>query len=78
MPSEASFLGRGWAFPPTFVAGGSEVEMAEGVEDIHQSLTILLSTERGERVMPYAYESITYNEPIEDWLFTEDMPGSPG
>jgi phage baseplate assembly protein W len=49
--SDPSFLGRGWAFPPSFSAGGADVEMASGVEDIEQSLQILLGTGLGERVM---------------------------
>ena len=51
MESERSFLGRGWAFPPCFSAGGAGVELVSGPEDIHQSLQILLSTQLGERVM---------------------------
>jgi len=46
-----SFLGTGWSFPPSFAAGGAEVHTVSGVEDIEQSLAILLSTRRGERVM---------------------------
>lgn len=46
-----SFLGRGWAFPVSFSAGSSVVEMTENEEDIRQSLTILLSTMKKERVM---------------------------
>ena len=45
------FLGRGWSFPPSFSFGGSEVETVAGVEDIHESLQILLSTMPGERIM---------------------------
>ncbi len=51
MKTEDSFLGRGWAFPPSFTAGGAEVETVAGAEDIHQSLRILLATQPGERVM---------------------------
>lgn len=51
MNGNESFLGRGWAFPPTFSQGGADVEMASGVEDIHQSLQILLTTQPGERVL---------------------------
>jgi uncharacterized protein len=51
MPEDQSFLGTGWSFPPTFTAGGSNVELVSGPEDIHQSLQILLSTRLGERVM---------------------------
>lgn len=55
MTVDPSFLGRGWSFPPGFGAGGAEVEMVSGVEDIHQSLQILLSTRLGERVMQEEY-----------------------
>jgi len=51
MPAEQSFLGTGWSFPPTFGAGGGAVEMVSGVDDIRQSLEILLATRPGERVM---------------------------
>lgn len=45
------FLGNGWAFPPSFTAGGAEVELTSGEEDIKQSLRILLSTAIHERIM---------------------------
>jgi phage baseplate assembly protein W len=51
MPAEPSFLGTGWSFPPTFGAGGGAVDMVSGVDDIRQSLEILLATRPGERVM---------------------------
>jgi phage baseplate assembly protein W len=51
MLADASFLGTGWSFPPTFRHAGAEVAMVSGTEDIHQSLQILLSTRLGERVM---------------------------
>lgn len=41
--------GRGWAFPPVFTLNG--VEMTDGVEDVRQSMWILLSTLPGERIM---------------------------
>ena len=46
-----SFLGRGWAWPVTFNKEGSMVELSEDEQDIRESLEILLSTIRGERVM---------------------------
>ena len=55
MKPEQSFLGTGWHFPPAFSKGGAEVEMVSGVEDIHQSLQILLSTRLGERIMQEDY-----------------------
>lgn len=51
MTADQSFLGTGWSFPPTFTKGGADVELVSGVEDIHQSLQILLSTHMGERIM---------------------------
>jgi phage baseplate assembly protein W len=49
--ADQSFLGTGWSFPPSFTGGGANVVTVAGVEDIHQSLQILLSTRLGERVM---------------------------
>lgn len=50
-----SIIGTGWGFPPAFKAGGRELEMVGGVEDIRQSLSILLSTALKERVMQPEY-----------------------
>lgn len=61
MSADKSFLGAGWAFPPTFakqplaVGGGGKVALASGEDDIRQSLTILLSTTPGERIMQPAF-----------------------
>ncbi|KVP47939.1 GPW/gp25 family protein [Burkholderia ubonensis] len=41
--------GRGWEFPPAFTPDG--VKMAEGAEDVRQSLWILFNTQPGERIM---------------------------
>ncbi len=46
-----SFLGKGWSFPPTFNNTTDTVEMVSDEEDIQQSLQILLSTRKGERIM---------------------------
>jgi len=57
MGAEDRFIGRGWAFPPSFEKSGSpgavrgETVMATGIEDIRQSLTIILGTALGERLM---------------------------
>lgn len=49
-----SFLGRGWTFPPVFQNKKGSVEMVSDEEDITQSLKIILSTRRGERLTnPY-------------------------
>ena len=49
--SDRPFLGTGWGFPPRFAESGASVEMVSGAEDVHQSLQILFTTQRGERVM---------------------------
>jgi uncharacterized protein len=57
MTPEQRFLGRGWSFPPTFLKSGpaearrGEVVMSEGVENIRESLRIILGTTLGERIM---------------------------
>ena len=51
MEADKSFLGRGWAFPPTFNIANGEVAMVAAQEDIEQSLAIIFSTSLGERVL---------------------------
>jgi Bacteriophage baseplate protein W len=50
-----SFLGTGWAFPPSFDFQTGAIELVSDIEDIRQSLNILLSTSLGERVMQPDY-----------------------
>ena len=47
------FLGRGWSFPPKFERNDEvlELQMVSLEEDVRESLSILLSTLPGERVM---------------------------
>ncbi len=52
---DKAFLGIGWSFPPSFNADSGQVDMVREVEDINQSLHILLSTSLGERVMQPLY-----------------------
>jgi|APTNR8051073442_1049403.scaffolds.fasta_scaffold06699_5 hypothetical protein len=82
-PDKPSFLGTGWAFPVAFnkqCAGPEEagecycnVEMASDLRDIEQSLTLLLTTRPGERVMRPDYgcalEDLLF-EPINESLLT--------
>ncbi|KEA50520.1 MULTISPECIES: GPW/gp25 family protein [Mangrovibacter] len=51
MANDNAFLGTGWAFPPRFDGPNHDVVMSSDIEDIEQSLTILLSTTPGERPM---------------------------
>lgn len=49
--SGKAFLGRGWKYPVTFKQSHNTVVLSQYEQDIRESLNILLSTERGERVM---------------------------
>lgn len=51
MDEQRSFLGRGWAFPPSFDRISMSVNMVSELEDIIQSMRIILGTIPGERVM---------------------------
>lgn len=51
MSLDKKFTGVGWSFPPTFQKSTKEVLLSSDVEDIEQSLAILLGTIKGERVM---------------------------
>lgn len=54
MNRNAPFLGRGWAFPPEFNASG-DLRTTDGEWDIRESLHILFTTTRGERIMRPEY-----------------------
>lgn len=51
----APFFGTGWAFPPTFSRAAGGAHVVSGVEDIGESLRILLSTSLGERLLNPTY-----------------------
>lgn len=60
-----SFLGTGWAFPVAFhLEPSAGADMVSEVRDIEQSLTILLGTRPGERVL-----RPDYGCNLEDMLF---------
>ena len=46
-----SFLGRGWAFPVRVDDKVATIRLAEYEGDVRQSIRIILSTSKGERVM---------------------------
>jgi len=60
---QRAFLGKGWAFPVEFKAGG--VMMVQYEDDIWQSLQILFSTSIRERVLQPEYGCNP-----EDYVFT--------
>jgi phage baseplate assembly protein W len=49
--SDASFLGKGWAFPPAFDEADGQVRMSSDIDNINQSIDILLHTPKGSRTM---------------------------
>ncbi|MBN3582469.1 GPW/gp25 family protein [Algoriphagus aestuarii] len=49
--NEKSFLGVGWAFPPSFDKDSKKLKMVSGEEDIKESIRIILGTIPTERVM---------------------------
>lgn len=55
MDATGSFLGTGWGFPPEFNQASGDVLMTSDIPDIIGSLTILLSTSLGERLMQPTY-----------------------
>jgi phage baseplate assembly protein W len=46
-----SFLGTGWSFPPVFNRFTNSVQMVSELDDIRQSIYLILETFPGERVM---------------------------
>jgi len=65
MSQNNSFLGRGWSFPPKFQKSRAEVQMVSEVQDIHQSIEIILSTRLGERIMNHRFGAN-----LEDLIFS--------
>ncbi|WP_243018666.1 MULTISPECIES: GPW/gp25 family protein [Candidatus Cardinium] len=55
MENDPNFLGRGWKFPPSFNHHSSTVEMVKGLNDIKESLIILMRTRIGERIIEDKY-----------------------
>jgi uncharacterized protein len=68
MAQGKDFLGRGWRFPVAFRKGYRGAELSEFEKDIKESLIILLSTIKGERVMRSDYGTTVRNlifEPLD-------------
>lgn len=47
----ATYLGKGWDFPPTFLERQGEVKLISDIEDIEKSLHTIVTTRQGERIM---------------------------
>ncbi len=76
-----SFLGTGWAFPPSFSKGPQSVVMVSDEDDIRQSLEILLTTSVGERFLrpEYGCDLRRYLfEPLDEGLvaYIRDLVGN--
>lgn len=56
--------GRGWSYPPKFNSQSGELKLSEGLEDINESLEIILKTNIGERVM-----DPTFGCGMKDYIF---------
>jgi uncharacterized protein len=63
VPIDARMLGRGWATPAA-VEGAGEAALDAGSEKVRQSITLILGTRRGERVM-----RPDFGAGLEDFLF---------
>lgn len=61
---DKEFLGIGWEFPPSFDNLG--IKLSEREEDIKESLRILLTTTKGERVFRPEYGCN-----IRQWVFSK-------
>ncbi len=62
--NDASFLGSGWSFPPTFEVGNYRLNMTHKDDNINQSIDIILQTRQGERSMMPLFGS-----PLHRFLF---------
>ncbi len=62
--SNASFLGTGWSFPPTFEVSNYQLNMTHEQHNINQSIDLILQTNQGERsLMPL------FGSPLRHFLF---------
>jgi len=63
VPVDARVLGRGWGSPTSVDAAG-EARLESGADKVRQSIRLILSTRRGERVM-----RPDFGAGLEDFLF---------
>ncbi|MFV0590825.1 MAG: GPW/gp25 family protein [Draconibacterium sp.] len=69
MAEQHSFLGRGWAFPPSFNYDMGTTVTVNDEEDIRQSIHIILGTIPGERIMFPAFGC-----PVRKFVFESNNP----
>ena len=58
------FIGKGWSFPPSFNKAAQSVEMVSDEAEIEGSLSVLFSTQIGERLF-----RPTFGCNLDDYLF---------
>ncbi|QXH50495.1 GPW/gp25 family protein [Pseudomonas fakonensis] len=51
----SSFLGTGWSFPPVFDSASHQLRLSAGVDNINQSIDLLLRTPVGSRPLLPGY-----------------------
>lgn len=49
--TDSSFLGTGWSFPPVFDDANCELRLSSSVDNINQSINVLLNTPLGSRTL---------------------------
>lgn len=49
--AEINFLGSGWSFPVTFSEGNYQLNLTSYIQNINDSINIILLTRKGERSM---------------------------
>lgn len=49
--ADSTFLGTGWSYPPVFDDVNFELKMSSGVDNINQSIDLLLNTPVGSRTL---------------------------
>lgn len=54
---EQHFWGTGWGFPVVFEAGDYRLQTSEKIQNINQSIDIILKTQQGERNMNMTFGS---------------------
>ncbi len=55
MDIDKTFLGTGWGYPPEFDKNSRSVRLVSGIDDIDESLRVLMGTKPQERIMQPAY-----------------------
>lgn len=52
---DSSFLGTGWSYPPMFDNAQHQLLLSSGVDNINQSINVLLRTRKGSRPLKPDY-----------------------